>query len=244
MNISLLALLIATACYALGNNLVPSWHCQTSQTFHLKSLHARHVACSEATQLPIMSLPDFLSSSYKQYKEDTNCFTTWLHQTAKACGYSSHATQISGASTVSNQSEPANPSKRLKGKDRKLAKLAKNDSPKSSVEAVRSVFPKPVRYRSITHEIIQQAKLISESTKQSRGLPNGIKFVAQRAIAARQRFANHFAAVKGVDGASNAAHAHFNDTLQGALDLLTRKSSAVPSTISEYEAETRSLRCA
>jgi hypothetical protein len=30
---------------------------------------------------------DFLKSSYKQYKEDTDAVATWLATTAKKCGY-------------------------------------------------------------------------------------------------------------------------------------------------------------
>lgn len=33
-----------------------------------------------------MHLPDILSGSYKQYKEDTNIFTTWLSHAASAIG--------------------------------------------------------------------------------------------------------------------------------------------------------------
>lgn len=32
-------------------------------------------------------LPDFLKDSYKQYKDDTDRFATWLFNAAKKCGY-------------------------------------------------------------------------------------------------------------------------------------------------------------
>lgn len=32
-------------------------------------------------------LPDFVKDSYKQYKDDTDRFATWLVNTAKKCGY-------------------------------------------------------------------------------------------------------------------------------------------------------------
>ncbi|EFW14313.1 conserved hypothetical protein [Coccidioides posadasii str. Silveira] len=67
---------------------------------------------------------DFLTSSYLQYKADTNAVASWLATTARKCGYT--------LGTPTASPEPAStdnlhqPSKRLKGKARKQARAGKS----------------------------------------------------------------------------------------------------------------------
>ncbi|RYP56715.1 hypothetical protein DL771_011654 [Monosporascus sp. 5C6A] len=82
-------------------------------------------------------LPEFLSSSYKQYKNDTSDFVTWLCLAIETCGYKPKAKVLEEGSSAAapSQSSEALPAKvpddapsktpaasqRLKGKVRKLA---------------------------------------------------------------------------------------------------------------------------
>lgn len=63
-------------------------------------------------------LSDFLKSSLKTYKDDTDSIATWLAVTAKQCGYSSDLLDRTDSFSSSK------PSTRLKGKARKRAKGA------------------------------------------------------------------------------------------------------------------------
>lgn len=67
-------------------------------------------------------LPDFLFSTYKQYKTDTEKITTWLAETAKKCGYTSPFSdpKAPGESVAGQHGKPL----KLKGRARKLAREA------------------------------------------------------------------------------------------------------------------------
>src|SRR5271155_3659171 len=67
-------------------------------------------------------LPDFLFSTYKQYKADTDKITTWLAETAKKCGYKSPFSdpKAPGESVADQRGKPP----KLKGRARKLARDA------------------------------------------------------------------------------------------------------------------------
>jgi len=86
----------------------------------------------------------FFSSSYRQYKDDTSAFTTWLGRAAETCGYNAKPkkklseTAARSGSTASEKVKvpvPAAPvvTQRLKGKARKVAKLAQT----KTVESIR-----------------------------------------------------------------------------------------------------------
>jgi len=170
-----------------------------------------------------MSIPGFLSSSYQQYKQDTNVFTTWLHQAARACGYKSATTPPAETATKSPAAGVITaPSQRLKGKARKLAKQSGASRPSEPVKPV----PKATKYKVTTQELLQQVEVVVKSTKKNVGLPGGIQSVLQRAISARQRCAIWYAQ-SGGDVASNKGHQKFIETLQNALNLLKMPSSNV-----------------
>lgn len=73
-------------------------------------------------------LPRVLAGSYEKYKQDTALFTTWLAQTAAACGYKSKGIQRQNHTSEATRSElsklPPSSTHRLKGKERKAAKAA------------------------------------------------------------------------------------------------------------------------
>ncbi|KAF4537409.1 uncharacterized protein LTHEOB_1600 [Lasiodiplodia theobromae] len=108
-----------------------------------------------------MSLPEFLSGSYRRYKEDTTAFTTWLSQAAAAVGWKvpkkplqdAEPAKPGGSSAPSTNTAQAQ-SGRLKGKARKAAKAAAQQSTATSsgeppkkanavgVQGIGSVTPK------------------------------------------------------------------------------------------------------
>lgn len=172
-----------------------------------------------------MPLPAFLSSSYQQYKEDQKVFTTWLHQTARACGYKSKPTDRKDpVAKLPKAAAPVitNPTQRLKGKARKQAKQSGG---KATVEAA----PKPLKsvsYSMPIAELTESVRAISES-KKTGSLPASIQAVLQRTIAARKRCAEWYSSV-GADATANASHRHFIDVLQNALGLLRPHDAEVP----------------
>lgn len=165
-----------------------------------------------------MSLPKFLTDTYRQYKDDTNVFTTWLNQAARACGYKSADISMNAVQPDAAPASPHAPSQRLKGKDRKLAKQAATSLASKPAE-VRS---EAVKYAVSSRGLLQQAKLVAESNQKAAAIPGGVRFVLQRAIALRNRCAEHYKNLSNVDEISNDSHKHFNATLQDALDLFKR----------------------
>lgn len=67
--------------------------------------------------------------------------------------------------------------------------------------------------------LIEQADLIAQHIESTLHCPRFVVRAATRAIEARRRFTNHFAAI-GLSEASDAAHRHFLDVLERALDLV------------------------
>jgi hypothetical protein len=63
--------------------------------------------------------PEFLTSSYLQYKSDTDAVASWLATTAKKCGYPQDLVTSSNPEDKQQRS-----SQRLKGKARKMARDA------------------------------------------------------------------------------------------------------------------------
>ena len=75
-------------------------------------------------------LPDFLFSTYKQYKTDTDKIATWLAETAKKCGYKSASNGVSGPG--SDDAAQTSKQPKLKGRARKLARDAAAAEKKAS----------------------------------------------------------------------------------------------------------------
>lgn len=168
-----------------------------------------------------MPLPEFLAGRYRQYKEDTSIFTTWLHRAAETCGYKHPATgqQTGNAAKPSPDAVINTPSKRLKGKERKLAKLAGENVSKQPPKVTEPVI-KTVKYRVTTSELLRQANAIAESTSKRVIMPDGIRSILNRAISARQRCAEWYARV-GMPNRSDQGHIYFIDTMQTILELLS-----------------------
>ncbi|RMD42306.1 hypothetical protein DV735_g2834, partial [Chaetothyriales sp. CBS 134920] len=82
-------------------------------------------------------LPDFLKDSYKQYKDDTDRFATWLVSMAEKCGYNLDTLPTSGLDANSNSHAPE--PKLYQVSVRELYKLAEVVS-NSSVKAPPSIL--------------------------------------------------------------------------------------------------------
>lgn len=167
-----------------------------------------------------------LKDTYKQYKEDTLTFTTWLSQAAKSCGWKP-ATQLY-ASPIPNQDDiAANATKgpRLKGRDRKLARDAAKSVPISNTESVPQTT---VKYAITTTELLQQATIVAKAKKSK--FPDGVQSVLERAIGLRKRCAAWFRETDQLNkyGSSNEGHQHFIDILEKAAQLLGVTQSQSP----------------
>ena len=166
-------------------------------------------------------IPELLHSSYQRYKEDTNVFTTWLSQAARACGF-----KLAGKKREKAQlPEPSTGLKpiapRLKGKARKDAKAQATSS--TNNQGGPSEEPKPVqvsKYEMTTRNLIEQAEAVGSSGKPNLHMPMDVLRVARRAINARKRCTNWFKETESKDEASTQGHAHFTAVLEQALDLL------------------------
>ncbi|KAL8825838.1 MAG: hypothetical protein Q9191_004167 [Dirinaria sp. TL-2023a] len=150
-------------------------------------------------------IPELLYSSYQRYKEDTNVFTTWLSQAARACGFKTVGVkrETKPVSAATADLKPAGP--RLKGKARKDAKAQAATAANS--EGGQNAQQKP-------------AEAVGKSGKSNIRMPEDVLRVARRAINARKRCSNWFTETESKDKVSTEGHAHFIGVLEQALSIL------------------------
>lgn len=119
-------------------------------------------------------LSQFFSSSYKQHKDDTSAFTTWLERAAEACGYrakpkkklsefASQAPKHLPENIPPPHSEGQTPSQRLKGKARKAAKQAQVDAAIPELVSLDSESLPSVKYAVSTQELEEQIEAIAHA---------------------------------------------------------------------------------
>ncbi|KAI9893134.1 MAG: hypothetical protein M1814_000682 [Vezdaea aestivalis] len=122
-------------------------------------------------------LPDYLLSSYKQYKADSDTITTWIACNAKLCGCPSDLLDGDKVKVP-----------KAKGRARKLAREAllrklpsnTNSKPTSSVTLKKPKYLIPIK------NFIPLAKVIAKSTKPRVDIPPSFFFILSRAIAVRK----------------------------------------------------------
>lgn len=168
-------------------------------------------------------LPQILVGSYKRYKEDTNVFTTWLSQSAKACGFnlpSFHPDDGSKLREPTNlHQNPEASSIRLKGKARKEAKKATGKANPSQGNPESN--PMPIKKHIVnTKDILNQAEIVARSKRPRIQVPAHILQIAQRSIDARERCFEWFQKTKAKDESSTEGHAHFINILKKAVEIL------------------------
>lgn len=199
-------------------------------------------------------LADLFSSSYKQYKNDTSAFTTWLGQAAEACGYKpQRQTKLSetindelASKTFSAPPKVADNSvsvPRLKGKARKVAKQALRSEQANSAPATNpntiSIDTDHVhtvkKYAVSTQEPQEQIEILSQS-KASISMPATIQKLLKRDIDAWRKcsewceLASRGKPEDELSILSREGHRHLICVLEGALSKVGVQESAKKST--------------
>lgn len=118
-------------------------------------------------------LPDFLQSSFKRYKQDTDNVATWLAAKAKQHGY---------PVDIENASKSSSKSKRKKGKARKLAKEEGTHTGPSGMTTNSSAKP---QYTVKIKDFISLAEFIAGYTNPVIQAPNIFVEALNRAIELR-----------------------------------------------------------
>ncbi|KAL4866934.1 hypothetical protein BDV12DRAFT_172098 [Aspergillus spectabilis] len=126
----------------------------------------------------------FLTSSYLQYKADTDAVAKWLVATARACGFP--VDTLGGATmttTTGRGSTPAQSSKRLKGKARKLAREGA-----SAPAPTQTTNPQSAKRKNVIalREFVNLADYIAASTEPAVSVPATFIAVLERAISVRR----------------------------------------------------------
>lgn len=154
------------------------------------------------------SLPSSLIDSYKQYKNDTDYFATWLANMGEKCGFRLSTSDQTTSQTPDPPAQKAGP--RLKGKARQLAR----DAEEADSKLVATTL--------LVRDFIPLANRIAHFKKPRVLVPALVVKKLERAITLRQRCASWFkvSAHGVVSLASNESHQHCIEVLQTALEIL------------------------
>src|SRR5437762_3512711 len=109
---------------------------------------------------------DFLTSSYLQYKADTNILASWLAATAKKCGYASDLLQRENASQKQS-------SQRLKGRARKQARETAQNSQEDTKPTPSQSAAAPT-YTIAIRDFISLAEYIASFTRPPVRVPQNV----------------------------------------------------------------------
>ncbi|EZF52372.1 hypothetical protein H103_04532 [Trichophyton rubrum CBS 288.86] len=148
-------------------------------------------------------LPHYLTSSYLQYKQDTNAVASWLAKTARACGYE-----------IDQQSDQPKKGGRAKGKARKAARAAKASTNSSSKN---SASVKPQTYVIAIRDFIPLAETIVKCEAPRVRVPSTFVTTIERAISARRSHHN----ILGEKRRTNEdGHGYFISVLERVHNIL------------------------
>lgn len=158
-------------------------------------------------------LSDFLTSSYLQYKADTDAVASWLVATARNYGF---PVETLGGNPSPSSRAPApsknQPSKRLKGKARKLAREgASKPAPTPSKK------PDQQKHTLAVKDFVNLADYIAAATKSQANVPASFVAVLNRAILVRRKHGLQATARFPADiqsQASSDSHGHFIGILE------------------------------
>ncbi|CAG9948606.1 unnamed protein product [Clonostachys rosea f. rosea IK726] len=151
-------------------------------------------------------LPTRLLSVYEEYKKDTNSVAAWLASTARAAGC---------PLSLLTDCPPA--SGRLKGKERKLAKLKK-----LSQDSKKYIIP--------VSNFIPLAEYVTSQKSPAIPVPACVISAIERAISARAGFATQLSHQgETLDAEKDETHSHFVTVLKRTRDILRSKASMSPS---------------
>lgn len=167
-------------------------------------------------------LPSFLTSGYLRYKADTDAVASWLAITAKNHGCMIESMKSNPEPDISSRPQP---SKRLKGKARKLAREAAAN--KSPLIAQTSGLPlsnqKIPRYTITIKDFVTLADAIAAATNPPVKVPVGFMATLDRAIFARRHHSEQVAvslSQKAKSQVSTDRHGHFIGILEYVRDVL------------------------
>ncbi|KAJ9604210.1 hypothetical protein H2200_011044 [Cladophialophora chaetospira] len=157
-------------------------------------------------------LPDFLFTSYRRYKHDTDYITTWLATTAEQRGF------------VTEQHKPQTPTEKptiLKGRARTLARrAAQATTPSATLEKPGMSKTHPT-YTIAVKDFLSMAEHIASNTQQSIKIPRKVRRLLDRAISLRRKVSKAIAnqqwsttARTQPDVESDSRHMYFVEVLE------------------------------
>ena len=152
-------------------------------------------------------LPQFLSSSYQAYKKDTAILLQWLSDTANKCGFAPTIQM-----TEERPEETPKSSQRLKGKERKQARIA-------AAKGDPDGTPQEKRKASIK-DFLLMANTIT-SRKPFIAVPETIMKAGLRAVSARREFAAWFNCHVVHKETDNEGHWFFIELLEEIVATLS-----------------------
>lgn len=164
-------------------------------------------------------LSEFLKSSLKTYKDDTDSIATWLAVTAKQCGYSS---DLLDRSDTSSSSKPKSQSStRLKGRARKQARDAATgqgtQSETSQPASAANPPPRPTYTIKVT-DFTTLAEYIAAFTKPVIKVPTSLVNALNRAI--KLRGLHHEVSRERKASKADEAHSYFLAILERTREIL------------------------
>ena len=168
--------------------------------------------------LPVISvlanmIPIDIQSNFASYKKNTNAVAIWLAATARRFGY---VKQCSAPSPLGHNTEPL-PSKRLKGKARKLAKESQDASKPADTHGTPP--PSGPVYAISTEDYVSFAEHIANH-RPAIQVPADFSKALNMAIRERQISHKWYANQSGEDPVENEKHNHFITVLEHTQDLL------------------------
>ncbi|KAI1760162.1 hypothetical protein GGR53DRAFT_96820 [Hypoxylon sp. FL1150] len=164
---------------------------------------------------------DQRTSTYRQYKEDTETIAGWLAHQSRKCGYQPP------------EAPPAVPDKppssRLKGKARKQARNA-------AVKPTTTQMQSKPKYSVNVADFNRMAQAIADFTPKVT-IPTALDNLFSRAIDARNRFTEWYRQSSHGEEGSNRRHAHFTGVLNSAWEVLRPFQSTRPSRVKKQPAD-------
>ncbi|KAL1963061.1 hypothetical protein VTN77DRAFT_8707 [Rasamsonia byssochlamydoides] len=163
-------------------------------------------------------ISDFLTSSYLQYKADTNAVASWLATTAKKCGYAPDL--LTGNS--GKQQQQQQPSGRLKGRARKEAREAAKRSQGGSTTSIKPPGQLPT-YTIAIKDFISLAEYIASYRRPPVRVPASFVTALNRAIEVRRehgiQLSSHLPEISKKQ-AADERHNYFIEVLECVREVL------------------------
>ena len=167
-------------------------------------------------------LPDFLNDSYKQYKDDTDRFATWLVNAAKELG---HQPVNPPSAPIRGKKKEAGQFKPFHCLGSRYSVKLENKSIAAKLYRMTGAETPQIKYQVTIGELLKLSRAVSESPVKA---PTSVLAIAKRAIALRKNVTSWFLG-RGC-AASNKRHAHFTEVMEKICDILAWEAVAVPVT--------------